>query len=256
MILCSVEIMAHSSFIAHCEDIMEVLGFEYNLKLFSRTTPQYNNSWTKFISSDMIDNKSFHSQLERLYPNLNITHPRNHRLLFHWPFNAKPWTPELEKYVTLYCINNKLDKQSIINIFKDKIKAEQNRRNKKMMEVTEKLFGFAHGGKDRNYTSFFVSMAYNVHLLGDQQSDNKVFTGVSDVENLIGQIIITLRLLDEVRCKPIEREITRINKQYSDSKKKADALMIYLKQTIPSFIKDAQGGSISRRLEKRGFKLK
>ena len=147
------------------------------------------------------------------------------------------------------------DEESTIRTFKDEIKAEQARRNRKMVEVTEKVFGFAHGGRESDYTQFFVAMAYDVHLLGDQQPDNRVFAGVADVNNLIGQIILTLRLLDKVKCKPLEREITLINKKYTNPQEKADVLMKYLKQSVPSFIKEAQNGIIARRLEKRGFKL-
>lgn len=257
MVLYAFELMAHSHFTVHCEDMMEVFGFEENRKLFSRTSPQYNKSWMKFISSDMIDNTEFHKKLERLHPNLNISHPRYHRLLFHWPYSAKPWTRELERYIRTYCHINKLDEELTIGIFKKEIQEEQNRRNNKIMEETEKVFGFAHGRKkERGYTNFFAGMAYNVHLLGDQQTDNSEFRGVVDMNILIGQIIITLRYLDNVRCKPLEKEITKINKKYTDPHKKADALMLYLKQSVPSFIKEANGGSVYRRLENRGIKFK
>lgn len=256
MVLYAFVLMAHSHFTVHCEDMMEVFGFEGNRNLFSRTTPQYNKSWMKFISSDMIDNTEFHKKLDRLHPKLNISIIQNHRLLFHWPYNAIPWTPELESHIRKYCSDNKLNEESTLLQIKKEIKEEQARRNRKMNEVTENLFGFAHGGRDADYARFFIGMAYNVHLLGDQQPDNRIFKGVADMNNLIGQIIITLRYLDKSRCKPLEKEITKINKQYSDPHIKADALMLYLKQSVPAFVKNAQGGSIARRLEKRGFKLK
>lgn len=250
--------MAHGSLQQHGEDIMAVLGFKIcpeNFKLFVTTAPKKNNSWTKIISTDMIDDKVFHKKLEEIHPNFKIASPNRHRLLFHWPYNAIPWTPELERHIRTYCKTYHYDEESTIRTFKDEIKAEQARRNRKMVEVTEKVFGFAHGGRESDYTQFFVAMAYDVHLLGDQQPDNRVFAGVADVNNLIGQIILTLRLLDKVKCKPLEREITLINKKYTNPQEKADVLMKYLKQSVPSFIKEAQNGIIARRLEKRGFKL-
>ena len=259
IMLCTINTMAHGSLQQHGEDIMAVLGFEIcpeNFKLFVTTSPQKNNSWTKFISTDMIDDKVFHKKLEERHPNFKISSPNKHRLLFHWPYNAIPWTPELERHIRTYCRTYHYDVESTIRTFKKEIKTEQVRRNKKMIEVTEKVFGFAHGGIESNWTLFFVAMAYNVHLLGDQQSDNSVFAGVADVNNLIGQIILTLRLLDKTKCKPLEREIAFINKKNTNSQKKADALMLYLKQSVPSFIKEAQNGIIVRRLERGGFKFK
>ena len=71
-------------------------------------------------------------------------------------------------------------------------------------------------------------MAYNIHLLGDQQTDNSVFLGVASTNTLIGQIILSLRMLDASRSKPIEKQLSVLNKKYSDSHKKADAVMAYL----------------------------
>lgn len=259
-ICCSINVEAHSSFIAHCEDMMAVFGFEYNTKLFSRSKDtKNNNSWMKFISLDMIDNTNFHRTLEQKYRNFTIATPQYHRLLFHWAYNAIPWSNALEKHVIEYCRKNKfnkLEEKDIIKKIKQEIKNEQARRNREMNNKTERLFGFAHGGRDAKNALFFTAMAYNVHLLGDQQSDNSCFDGVTDVENLIGQIINTLRMLDNVKSKPLEKQITIINKRYSDPQKKADALMNYLKQAVPAFVKNAQNGSIARRLEKKGFRLK
>lgn len=248
--------MAHSSFMVHCEDIMEVFGFEYNLKLYSKTNSSSNTSWTKFISSDMIDNTEFHHKLQNEYPGFIISHPRYHRLLFHWGYNAEPWSPYLEKHVRDYCQLNYQNADSIVLLLKTEIRAEQKKRNKEINDYTERVFGFAHGGTDAKYAQFFASMAYNIHLLGDQQTDNKVFLGVASTSNLIEQIILSLRMLDNTKSKPIEKKLTEINKQYDDQHKKADAVMLYLKQSVPSFIKNAQRGSIYRRLEKQGFIIK
>ena len=254
---CAINIMAHGSFIAHCEDMMEVFGFDYNIKLFSRSKDtKSNTSWTKFISSDMIDNTEFHRYIERRYSNLKIARPKYHRLLFHWGYNTEPWSPYLERHLT-YCRLNYVDNEdALLKEFKSEVKAEQKRRNRKINEATEKVFGFAHGGIDAKYAQFFASMAYNIHLLGDQQTDNSVFLGVASTNTLIGQIILSLRMLDASRSKPIERQLSVLNRQYSNPHQKVDAVMAYLKQSVPKFIQEAQGGRIARRLEKQGIKLK
>lgn len=252
--------MAHSSFKEHGEDIMGVLGFEKNAcyqKLFSRNKDlKTNKSWVKFISTDMIDNTNFHRELEKQYPKLRLSIPKYHRLLFHWPYNAEPWSRDLEEHIRKYCRKNNRDAESTIAAIKREVKEEQRRRNRKINEVTENVFGFAHGGVDAKYAQFFASMAYNIHLLGDMQSDNSVLDGVADTRTLIGQIILSLRMLDRSTSRPIERELTIIDKKYGNQQKKADAVMRYLKQVIPSFIKQAKNGSIYRRLESHGFKIK
>lgn len=255
---CAINIMAHGSFIAHCEDMMEVFGFDYNIKLFSRSKDtKSNTSWTKFISSDMIDNTEFHRYIERRYSNLKIARPKYHRLLFHWGYNTEPWSPYLERHFRTYCRLNYVDNEdALLKEFKSEVKAEQKRRNRKINEATEKVFGFAHGGIDAKYAQFFASMAYNIHLLGDQQTDNSVFLGVASTNTLIGQIILSLRMLDASRSKLIERQLSVLNRQYSNPHQKADAVMAYLKQSVPKFIQEAQGGRIARRLEKQGIKLK
>lgn len=250
---------AHSSFIQHCEDIMDVLGFEYNLKLFSRSKDtKSNQSWTKYISSDMIDNtkSDFHKQLDRDYPGLNISHPRNHRLLFHWAYDAEPWNTELERFIRNYCENYDLNIESNIRVFKAKMRSEQARRNRLIIQKTEHIFGLAHGGTERVYSHFLASMAYNVHILGDYTSDNTVLSGLYAFNKLIEQFVDELRKLDNVKSKDIVRGITRINSKNIKPQEKADELMLYLKLHIPAFIKEARNGSFKRLLENRGFSFR
>ena len=248
--------MAHGSFVEHGEDIVAIFGFEYNTKIFNRSKDASNKSWVKFISSDMIDKKEFHYSLEKKYPNLKLYEIKNHRLLFHWAYQAKPWSSALESHIRKYCRDYNLNADEIIQKIKEDVRVEQKRRNKKMNEETEKLFGFAHGGKDASFANFFVAMAYNIHLLGDQQTNNTIFAGVATVESLIGQFVNLLRNLDTIESKDIIIGITKINNKFTNSHEKADALMEYLKSTVPTLIKRAQNGSIARRLESNGIKLK
>ncbi len=249
---------AHSGFIQHCEDIMDVLGFEYNTKLFSRAQNKNNQSWTKFISSDMIDNTNseFHKQLDQDYKGLNISHPRRHRLLFHWAYDAEPWSLDLEAFLRIYCEQHDLNIESNIRVFKAKIRSEQARRNRLIIQKTEQVFGFAHGGTDRVYSHFLASMAYNVHILGDYTSDNTVLSGLYAFDKLIGQFVDELRKLDYAKSKDIVRGITRINSKNIKNQEKADELMLYLKLHVPAFIKEARNGSFKRLLENRGFNFR
>lgn len=64
--------------------------------------------WLGMITSDLIDNcwgkecdefggKSFYNYLRD-----EFGFRCKHRLLFHWGFNARPWTDELEKKISKY----------------------------------------------------------------------------------------------------------------------------------------------------------
>lgn len=252
---------AHSGFVKHGEDIMAVLGFKYNTKLFNRSKDKSNQSWVKFISGDMIDNNTFHKQLDQDYEGLNISHSRNHRLLFHWAYEAEPWSTELEKFIRNYCEKYDLNIESNIRVFKAKIKSEQARRNRLIIQKTEQIFRLAQdddkGGTKSVYSHFLASMAYNVHILGDYTSDdNTVLNGLYPFEKLVGQFVDELRKLDYAKSKDIVRGITRINHKNIDVQDKADELMLYLKLHVPAFIKEARNGSFKRLLENRGFNFR
>lgn len=249
---------AHSGFVQHCEDIIDVLGFECNTKLFSRAQNKNNQSWTKFISSDMVDNTNseFHKQLEQDYKGLNISHPRRHRFLFHWAYDAEPWSLDLEAFLRIYFEQHDLNIESNIRVFKAKIRSEQARRNRLIIQKTEQTFGLAHGGTERVYSHFLASMAYNVHILGDYTTDNTVLSGLYAFDKLIGQFVDELRKLDYANSKDIVRGITRINSKNIPHQEKADELMLYLKLHVPAFIKEARNGSFKRLLENRGFRFR
>jgi len=257
VLYCSIDLFAHSGFIQHGEDIMAVLGLEHDTRLFNRSKDtKSNNSWVKFISSDMIDNTDFHKKLEQDYPGFSIKGPNRHRLLFHWAYDTEPWNEELEVLFKEYCDIADRNIESNIRILRAKLISEQRARNRKIINKTQEVFGFEAGGKQgRTYTHFFASMAYNIHILGDYTSDNTVLDGLFGFDKLIGRIVVELRNLDYANSKYLVNEITRINSQNIDVQKKADLLMGYLKQEVPNFIKRACNGSIRRKIEGQGFKF-
>ena len=256
LLLClSLSCHAHRSFVLHCEDIMAVLGFEYNTKLFNRSKDKSNQSWTKFISSDMIDNtdSDFFKQLKIDYPGLNIHTPNNHRLLFHWAYEAKPWTPELERFVREYCERTGRDANATMGELLEKLRIEQGRRNRLIIEKTKQVFGI----QNKVYIHFLASMAYNVHILGDYVSvDNTVLNGLYEFDKLVGQFVVELRRLDYANSKEIVRGITKINSRNNDVQRKADELMEYLKLHVPDFVKKANDGKLKKQLEEKGFIIK
>jgi len=235
-------VFAHSGYQQHCNEMISVFGIDPN------ANPDIYK-WAKYISSDMIDNH------QPFYNNLKAKHPGftcKHRLLFHWGYNSRPWSNAIEYKVKRYCkdVNAQSVNDTII-LFKNELIAEQKRRNRLVNEKTETLFGFGQGGMEAVFANRFASIAYNIHLLGDYTSDNSDLDGVIPVNELIGAIITDIRTLDNVESKDIIKGITKINNQIPDTQLKADALMLYLQNEMPDFIKNMREGSVFRRLKSR-----
>lgn len=245
-----VKIYAHPDKYTHANEIMVALGFEYNQDIYD---------WLCFISSDMIDkHQPYYSQLTMMFPGFKC----KHRMLFHWNFNGMPWTPGLEKKVLAYTrmkYGSDTYKQHFPEMkqsFLNHLRKEQKRRNGLINRKTEILFGFASGGKDASYANFFASMAYDLHLLGDYTSkDNSDLDGLVEFNTLINGIISSMNQLDSKQGKNIVKAIKKANSNNKNVQLRADDIMEVILDMLPQFIKNAQSGSIKRRLEKQGYKF-
>ena len=245
---------AHSNVEAHIRDMRAVFGFRDG-----RAGPKNTEirEWMRFISSDMIDKTEFHDSL-KVVCGFDCTSPKLHRLLFHWGYNSKPWSDALERRVRRFARDNKIQEDSIVTVIKEKVRTEQKRRNRKVNEMTEDLFGFVGengeraGGTEARFANFFASIAYDVHLIGDYMTDNSCLEGLENFGSVVGDMVNRIRAVDNMKGKNIIRGITAINMESGDVQKKADKLMAYLKQEMPKFIKEAREGSIYRRLKQIG----
>lgn len=243
-----IDAIAHDSWEKHAKDVMDVFGFEWDGRKANKNTPI--KKWIEFISSKMIDDTSFHRELMNRHNGFpNLATPQKHRILFHWAYDAKPWNIEFEKIVKDYCYYYDLNEETNIRIFKSELENEQVRRNRNISRETGYLFG-------QKYEYFFSSMAYNVHILGDYMSDNSVLTGLNELTDLMGKIIIELRKLDYQASKPIVREINNILHNTDNVQIKADKLMKILTTHVPKFLKDARKGDVYRTIGNRGFVFK
>lgn len=248
--------IAHGSWKEHAKDIMAVFGLEYDGRK-ARANMPIKEEWIQFISSDMIDNTDFHKRLSEKhkgFPNLGNGH--SHRILFHWAFDAEPWNEDIERIVKEYCEVQDLNVESNIRIFKSELKSEQKRRNGKINRRTGHIFNLVDGGKQGKIINFLSSMAYNVHILGDYMSDNTVLTGLNELNDLMGKIIISLRDIDLKGSKIAIKEINAALRLPIDNQKKADKLMAILIMHVPTILKNAQEGLIYSRLKNKGYKFK
>lgn len=242
--------LCHPNKTLHANEIQEALGFEH---------PEVYE-WLCYISSDMIDKHNpFYNQLKEKFPDFSC----KHRCLFHWNFNGIPWTPGLESRVKAYT-RLKYGQDNYLayypkmkESFLIELRKEQKRRNGLINEKTEYVFGFASGGKDASFANFFAAMAYDLHLLGDYtSSDNSDLNGLVEFNTLINGIITSINRLDSKEGKKITKGLRKLLQSNKDVQRKADDIMDYIQQELPTFIQKAEDGSIKRRLENRGFKFK
>ena len=235
---------AHSNKNEHIKDMYNVFGFVRNPQL---------TEWMEFITSDMIDKQDFHNILYDRHPGFTCRGPKYHRLLFHWGYNGEPWSDALESRVRAYGRLYKLNQDSIINVFKKEIQEEQKRRNAIMNRKTEDLFGFGHIGQGASRANFFISLAYDIHLIGDYTPDNTELKGLQDFEKIVDDIAKRITTIDSRYGGAIAKEIKRIARSGGHVSNKAEKVLSYLSCALPDFIINAQGGALYKALCQKGF---
>lgn len=249
-IMVSGKVEAHSGFELHKADFYAVLGFEENAKV---------TAWMRQISSKMIDGYrgvelpeynglNFYDYLKAEFPGFKC----KHRLLFHWGYNSSPWNDKLQAKADAL----KWDAAELQR-FKNALIKEQKRRNFEANAMTEQLFGFASGGRDASYANAMISIVYDVHLLGDYTPDNKDFDGVQDFGAVVGDLINSVRKLDDKRSKELIRKIRAASLATDKSVNiRAENIIAILSDEFPRFLKSARDGSLARRFQARGISFR
>ncbi len=210
--------------------------------------------WLRFISHDMIDEHTFGDNLNREFQLGIKAGEGGHRMFFHWPYNSEPWNKEIENRLKYASSTEKEFRDNLV-LIKARLVEEQRRRNAAINNKTRSLFGFEKGGAEGKIVNRISSLVYNVHILGDYMSDNKNFYGLPDFNILVKAILEDIRTIADspVISNPLQKKIEQI--KGSDNQKKADELMKILLEECPLVLKEARGGMIKRRLEKRGFEF-
>lgn len=240
---------AHESWQQHAEDMYKVFGFERNEEL---------TNWMKFVSSVLIDNYNteyafsnngkqydFYSYLQEKYPGFQC----KHRLLFHWGYNSRPWSNYLQDKVRSYGWSD-----TIIQEFQADLITEQKRRNGFANEYTENVFGFAHGGKEARIARVLISIAYDVHILGDYEPDNVDLDGLQDIGSVVGDIINNINALDKRTGAKLAKQLQKISQNPDcEVQDKAAALLSLLKEHFGAFLRTADNGTLEEHLNAQGF---
>lgn len=244
-------IKAHGSWQMHAQDMYDVFQFEDDQRL---------TEWMHYISSELIDhpnsekvylvngqNVGFYDYLKAKYPGFKC----KHRLLLHWGYNSRPWTPFLEDKV-----NSLGWSEEQIKTFQQDLIEEQKRRNGKVNAMTEDLFGFEHGGKEARLARVIVSIAYDTHLLGDYEPDNSDLEGLQEIGSVIADIINNIRALDKEEGKELIKKIQKQSKESSlDVQYIAQAVLNILKDDFSALLQSVDGGSVKNHIEKQGFRF-
>ena len=251
LLLFRMPILAHASWQQHADDMYEVFGFERNEEL---------TNWMKFVSSVLIDNNNsdnafssdgisfnFYSYLQEKYPDFQC----KHRLLFHWGYNSRPWSSYLQDKVNRYGWS-----EDMIREFQADLIAEQKRRNGFANEYTENVFGFAHSGKEARIARVLISIAYDVHILGDYEPDNSDLDGLQDMGSVVGDIINNLTTLDKKQSSALCKQLKKVSQyQEYDIQDKATIILDLLKDNFSNLLRNANGGEIAAHLTSMGFQF-
>ena len=244
-------LLAHGSWQEHAEDMYNVFGFERNDEL---------TNWMKFVSSVLIDNNNteyafsddgnpfdFYAYLQEKYPDFQC----KHRLLFHWGYNSRPWSSYLQDKVDSYGWSDEM-----IRDFQEDLIAEQKRRNGYANEYTENVFGFAHGGKEARIARVLISIAYDVHILGDYEPDNTDLDGLQDLGSVVGDIINNLTALDKKQSSALCKQLRKVSQgQEYELQDKASVLLNLLKDNFSILLQNADDGKIAAHLKAHGFRF-
>lgn len=258
-IIVSLSALCHGSGWTHVAEMYSVLPFEAAENGLAVGQNKRIQDWLKTITSDLIDNykgvpmEEFGGRCFYDYLREEFDFHCKHRLLFHWGYNARPWSDELEAKISRLPWYS--DKECTER-FKNAFVIEQKRRNATANRMTEDVFGFANAGKEAAWANGMLSIVYDVHLLGDYVlDDNRDFDGVTPPSKVIGDIVNAVRRIDPAGAGPLVKRIGEVSLGTDDEHEKAAATIRVLQEMLPGFLLKADGGALRKRFIKQGFRL-
>jgi hypothetical protein len=174
-----------------------------------------------------------------------------HRLFFHWGFNGKPWSPQIEEMV-LACHWD----VPTVDLFRKKLIDEQARRNRLVMESTSETLHLGMSGVLREYTNGFASLVYDTHLLGDYST-----TKIEPLEHLnlvIEDIKVALyrKLKGGNAALAINKRLDLTKSLYTNPKIRAEKVLEILQEDVPEMILNAQDGYFRKHFKDNRIKIR
>ena len=174
-----------------------------------------------------------------------------HRIFFHWGFNGKPWSPQIEEKV-LECHWD----ASTTDAFKRKLMDEQARRNHLVMEKTSKTLQLGMSGVLREYTNGFASLVFDTHLLGDYSTTLKA--PLQDLNSVIDDVKNALyrKLKGGNTALAINKRLDLTKTLYADPETRAKKVLEIMHEDVPEMILNAQDGYFRKHFRDCKIKLK
>ncbi len=174
-----------------------------------------------------------------------------HRLFFHWGFNGRPWTPQIQERVDLCG----WDRQTI-DQFQKKLIDEQARRNKIILTATSEALHLGMSGQLREYTNAFASILYDTHLLGDYTTTRiepllNLNAVIDDIETALYR-----KLRGGNEALRINKLLENTKKQYPNPRIRAAKVLQLMQKEVPSLILSAQDGFFKRHFKEWGIETR
>lgn len=222
----------------HKDDFIAVLPFVWNDRL---------DEWCKSIMDNL--DRFMNNEVEEYGGISTFQYFNNrfgvscsvgdHRAFFHWGYQRKPWNEALLRHLPDSIKTDSLK----MSAFKSALAYEQRRRNRLTNAITEKVLGFGSQGRSARYANAFISIIYDVHILGDYET--KSIEGLAKVQDLVREISTSITTIDAILAKPLVKDLNALVKSKEDESYKAKRVLDYLCCHLPTFIIRADDGKVN-----------
>lgn len=235
----------------HKDDFEAVLPFVWNDKL-DEWGKSVTDNLDRFTNNNVPEYgglSTYHYFAKRFGVTCNVG---DHRAFFHWGYQRYPWSDEILKHLPDSIKNDSIK----LDTFKKALVFEQKRRNRITNAETEKILGFGTSGRQARYANAFITIIYDVHILGDYETTS--IDGLAAVSAIVAELNTAIRNIDQTHASSLTKELQRAEKSQTEEKAKALDVLNVLRQRLPSFIASADDGNVNMRehFEKLGYQFK
>lgn len=176
----------------------------------------------------------------------------DHRYFFHWGYQRNPWSDELLRFLPEEVKSDSMR----LSEFKAAVRKEQQRRNRLTNAATERVLGFGASGVQARYANAFVTILYDVHILGDYETADT--DGLAPVAAIVAELTTSIRNIDQTRASALTNKLRQIGNAKEPEAEKAAKVLQCLREDLPHFIYEADDGRVNmrRHFEQLRFKFK
>ena len=184
----------------------------------------------------------------------------NHRIWYHWGFNANvrlfaPLTALVEKNIA----NGSMRKEDT-ELFYSNLYKEIGKRNNELMRQAASVLGYPANGWSsamRDQINAFVSIPYAVHLLGDRFEQYTTTSVMQPMEDIIKSVY---RAIDNLAGKELEniQNAKRIKNELARSTDTPEEFLNAMKRLIPEYMLSLRGGiyDINKKCQQLSYNIK